>query len=64
MKVIKTDLKEVLIMEYEERDDSRGRKYSTFSQRELVKFGIDFKYVEENILSIKSWNCIWNSFSK
>jgi dTDP-4-dehydrorhamnose 3,5-epimerase len=49
MKVIKTDLKEVLIVEYEEMDDSRGTKYSTFSQREFAKFGIDFKYVEENI---------------
>lgn len=49
MKVINTDLNEVLIFEYEERDDSRGSKYSTFSQRELEKFGINFKYVEENI---------------
>jgi dTDP-4-dehydrorhamnose 3,5-epimerase len=49
MKVIKTDLKEVLILEYEERDDSRGPKYSTFSQKEFMKVGIDFKYVEENI---------------
>ena len=49
MKVINTDLKEVLIFEYEERDDSRGPKYSTFSQKEFVKFSINFKYVEENI---------------
>lgn len=49
MKITKTDLNGVFILEYEERDDSRGPKYSTFSQKELMKFGIDFKYVEENI---------------
>lgn len=49
MKITNTDLLGVLILEYEERDDSRGPNYLTFSQKELMKFGIDFKYVEENI---------------
>lgn len=49
LKVTPTELPEVLILEYENKFESRGSSYSNFSRRELSEAGIDVDFVEENV---------------
>lgn len=53
MKVIRTDLPEILILEYKKEFETRGCSYSNFSKRELAKAGINTDFVEENVYSPK-----------
>ncbi len=47
VKIIPTELKEVLILEYEPRDDKRGTVYKNFSKKDLEEVGITTEFVEE-----------------
>jgi dTDP-4-dehydrorhamnose 3,5-epimerase len=47
LKIISTDLEEVLILEYESRDDKRGIVHKNFSKRDLEEVGITTEFVEE-----------------
>ncbi len=47
LKVIPTKLSEVLILEYEPKDDARGPVYKNFSKKELEQAGILTEFVEE-----------------
>lgn len=47
LKVTPTELNEVLILEYEPRDDSRGVVYKNYSKKELEEAGITTEFVEE-----------------
>ena len=47
LKVIPTELKEVLILEYEPRDDYRGIVYKNYSKTELEEAGITTAFIEE-----------------
>lgn len=47
LKVITTELKEVLILEYETRDDNRGTVYKNYSKKDLEEVGITVEFVEE-----------------
>lgn len=49
LKVIPTNLPEVLILEYEKNYESRGCSYSNFSRRDLREVGIETDFVEENV---------------
>ncbi|SEW30634.1 dTDP-4-dehydrorhamnose 3,5-epimerase [[Clostridium] fimetarium] len=49
IKVTPLEIKEVLVLEYEEYEDSRGLSVSTFSKKELEKVGIVTEFLEENI---------------
>ena len=49
IKVTPLEIKEVLVLEYEECKDSRGVSFSTFSKNELEKVGIFTEFIEENI---------------
>jgi len=47
IKVTSLDLKEVLVLEYESTEDSRGTTYKLFSKMELEEAGIFTEFVEE-----------------
>lgn len=47
MKVESTKLKEVKIIEYEQKYDNRGFSYFIYNKKELEQAEIDFEYVEE-----------------
>lgn len=49
LKVTPTELPEVLILEYEPQQDSRGLSWCTFSRRELEQAGVNADFVEENV---------------
>ncbi len=49
MKVTPTTLPEVLVIEYEEYPDVRGRSYATYSKRALREAGIAADYIEETV---------------
>lgn len=49
MKVESTKLKEVKVVEYEQKYDNRGFSYSIYSKGELEQAGINFEYVEERV---------------
>lgn len=49
LRVTKTALPEVLILEYENHLESRGNSYANFSKRELNNLGISDDFVEENV---------------
>lgn len=49
LKVIPTDLPEVLILEYQTNFETRGCSYTNFSKQELEKVGINIDFVEENV---------------
>ena len=54
MLIIKrTELPEVLILEYKIMHDNRGRKQNTFSRLELEKIGINVEFVEETVYYIE-----------
>lgn len=46
-KGIPTELHEVLILEYESKEDARGPVYKNFSREELEQAGIFTEFVEE-----------------
>jgi dTDP-4-dehydrorhamnose 3,5-epimerase len=47
LKVIPTELHEVLILEYEPKEDARGPVFKNFSKKELERAGILTEFVEE-----------------
>lgn len=47
LKVTKLDIEDVLVLEYEVKEDNRGVKQSYFSKRELEEVGINTEFVEE-----------------
>ena len=47
LKAISTELYEVLILEYESRDDYRGTVHKNYSKKELEEVGITTEFVEE-----------------
>lgn len=49
MKIESTKLKEVKIIEYDQRSDNRGFSYSIYSKKELEEAEIHFEYVEERV---------------
>jgi dTDP-4-dehydrorhamnose 3,5-epimerase len=49
MKIESTKLKEVKVIEYEQKYDNRGLSYSIYSKKELEQEGIHFDYVEERV---------------
>jgi len=49
IKVTPLEIKEVIVLEYEECEDSRGLSVSTFSKKELEKVGIVTEFLEESI---------------
>ena len=49
IKVTPLEIKEVIVLEYEECKDSRGLSVSTFSKKELEKVGIVTEFLEESI---------------
>jgi len=49
LKVESTKLKEVKIIEYEQKYDNRGFSYSIYNKKELELAGINFEYVEERV---------------
>ena len=53
MKVESTKLKEVKIIEYEQKYDNRGFSYSIYSKKVLLLSGINFEYVEERVYFLK-----------
>jgi len=52
LKVTKLELNEVLILEYDFREDHRGRTMKLFSDQELKEVGIDTEFVEESLYCI------------
>lgn len=59
MKVIKTQLEGVIILEWEEKRDIRGPKYTNFSRREYAENGIDFNCVEELVYGPMKGNTLY-----
>lgn len=49
MKVECTKLKEVKVIEYEQKYSNRGFSYSIYCRKELEQAGINFEYVEERV---------------
>lgn len=49
IEVTQTEMKEVLVLLYEKRMDSRGFSYSNFSQREHNHIGVNIAFVEETV---------------
>ena len=47
VKIVPTELDEVLILEYEPRVDERGIVYKNFSKKDLEEVGITTEFVEE-----------------
>lgn len=47
LKVTKLEIEDVLVLEYEVKEDNRGFSHRNFSKRELEKAGIDTEFVEE-----------------
>lgn len=52
IKVTQLDLKEVLVLEYDSKEDNRGTSYKLFSKAELEGVGIFTEFVEETLYSI------------
>lgn len=49
LRITRTALPEVLILEYEKQLETRGCSYANFSRRELNDLGIAYDFVEENV---------------
>jgi len=47
VKVTQLDLEEVLVLEYDSKEDNRGASYKFFSKKELEEVGITAEFVEE-----------------
>jgi dTDP-4-dehydrorhamnose 3,5-epimerase len=48
-KVTQLELKEVLVFEYDSKEDNRGTSYKNFSKQELEDVGISTEFVEETL---------------
>jgi len=53
LKVTKLDLEDVLVLEYDIKEDNRGISYRSFSKRELDEVGIKTEFVEEILYCTK-----------
>jgi dTDP-4-dehydrorhamnose 3,5-epimerase len=53
LKVSKLDLEDVLILEYDIKEDNRGISHRTFSRREFDEAGIKTEFIEEILYCIK-----------
>ena len=51
--VTKMSIEEVLLLEYDAKEDNRGVTYKNFSKRELEAVGISTEFVEERLYCIK-----------
>jgi len=49
IKITQLDLREVLVLEYEAKEDNRGFSYKLFSKRELEDVGIFTEFIEETL---------------
>ena len=47
MKITKLDLEEILVLEYDLKEDNRGTSHKFFSKKELHEVGITTEFVEE-----------------
>lgn len=54
LKAVKTDLPEIVILEYEKSFETRGSSYLNFSRRELSEAGINTDFVEESVYCPKN----------
>lgn len=59
IKVIQTELKEVLVLEYEPRDDVRGTVYKNHSKIDLEEIGISTEFVEEYLYCTRKKGTIY-----
>jgi len=53
LKVTKLDLEDVLVLEYDIKEDNRGISHRSFSKRELDEVGIKTEFVEEILYCTK-----------